>query len=298
MNIASKTLAATLTALAVAASGGAFAAPDWSKVPVRTIHVFHPGIATYQWVTTKGTHSGVRGLNRGETCAGCHEDKGELNFDIARLKDTALEPVGAPKTATFPVNVQAAYDAENLYVRLHFTPPADAAAGALRETGSPRHLVKAAIMLAGDKVAPAPQMGCWATCHNNARSMPGADAEKRKYVEGADLAGGVFYDYMQWQSGEGGKGAAQVDGHIAQARVAEGGKALVKAEGTLEGSAYTVTFTRKLTGGEGDVALADGKSVPMGIAIHADSTVQRFHHVSLGYLLTLGGEGDIKAVKF
>ena len=36
---------------------------------------------------------------------------------------------------------------------------------------------------------------------------------------------------------------------------------------------WTVTFTRKLTGGDGDLALAEGQSVPFGIAIHTDKTL-------------------------
>ena len=39
------------------------------------------------------------------------------------------------------------------------------------------------------------------------------------------------------------------------------------------------------------------KAVPMGIAIHTDHATGRFHHVSLGYLLGIGADGDIKAAK-
>jgi hypothetical protein len=75
------------------------------------------------------------------------------------------------------------------------------------------------------------------------------------------------------------------------------GKALVKAEGENKGGTYTVTFTRKLTGGAGDLALAEGNVVPFGIAVHTDKTVYRFHHVSLGYKLGIGADGDVKAAK-
>ena len=43
--------------------------------------------------------------------------------------------------------------------------------------------------------------------------------------------------------------------------------------------------------------VAEGQKVPFGIAIHADKTIHRFHHVSLGYTLGLGTDADIKAVK-
>ena len=34
-------------------SASAIAAPDWSKVPKREIHVFHPGVTPIEWVMKK-----------------------------------------------------------------------------------------------------------------------------------------------------------------------------------------------------------------------------------------------------
>jgi hypothetical protein len=248
-------------------------------------------------MTKKSDHSGSTGMRKGETCVGCHEEKGTLNFNFKRLADKELEPVGAPKTMMFPVSVQAAYDKENLYLRLSFKAPADAAAAASREEKDPRHEVKVAVMLMADKVPQGDQFGCWVTCHADVRSMPGANPDKKKYLTGANMGGGVYADYFQWKSGAGGKGVVQLDGHVAGERVNKDGKALVKAEGENKGGTYTVTFTRKLTGGDGDVALAEGKAVPFGIAVHADKTVWRYHHVSLGYNLGIGADGDVKAAK-
>ena len=72
------------------------------------------------WVTKKSQHSGSAGLKKGESCAGCHDEKGKLALDYKRLASEELEPKGAPKTPVFPVGVQAAYDANNLYMRLTF----------------------------------------------------------------------------------------------------------------------------------------------------------------------------------
>ena len=217
--------------LAFGSSLAIAAAPDWSKIPKRDIAVFHAGVSTYEWVSNKSDHSGSVGLKKGESCAGCHEEKGKLNFDFKRLASKELEPVGAPRTMQFPV------------------------------------------------------------------AVPGADPKKKKYVKDANVAGGVYMDYFQWKSGEAGQGATQLDGHVAQERINKGGQALVKAEGENKGNEYTVTFTRKLSGGEGDIALADGQVVPFGIAIHADKTIHRYHHVSLGYTLGLGANADVKAMK-
>lgn len=273
------------------------AAPDWAKVPKRDIHVFHAGATPLEWVWKKSEHSGTAGMKKGETCVGCHEEKGTVNLNFKRLADKELEPVGAPKTMIFPVTMQAAYDKDNLYIRLSFKPPADADAAAPREDKDPKHEVKAAVMFMAGKVPQADLMGCWATCHTDARSMPGAAPDKRKYISSASTTGEVYSDLIQWKSGVGGKGATQVDAHIAETRTLQGGKALVKAEGENRGGAYTVTFTRKMSGADGDLSLAEGQSIPFGIAIHTDKTVMRFHHVSLGYMLGIGAAGDVKAFK-
>ena len=296
INLTSTLLAAGLLGMSLSA----YAAPDWSKVAKRTIQVFHPGVTPIEWIVTKGSgHGGANGFrNKGESCIGCHEDAGELNFDTEKLSTKPLEPVGAPATKIFPVAVQAAYDAENIYFRLSFKAPGAGAADAPREAKDPKHTMKVAVMLAGEKVPQATQAGCWATCHTDVRSMPGADMAKKKYVTGGDLDSGAYTDYFQWKSGVGGVGAVSLDGHVATERVNKDGKALVKAEGEEKNGEYVVTFTRKLTGGAGDLSLAEGKSVPFGIAIHADQVLYRFHHVSLGYMLGIGAEGDVKAMKF
>ncbi|MDA0188851.1 MAG: ethylbenzene dehydrogenase-related protein [Proteobacteria bacterium] len=264
----------------------AHAAPDWSKVPKRDVQVFHPGVTPIEWVLKKSDHSGRTGLVKGETCVGCHEEKGGLNFDMKRLASKDLEPVGAPKTMNFPVSVQAAYDASNLYVRLTFAAPAGGADHSDKDSE-----VKAAMMFADDKVSAdasgkpvsGAQVGCWATCHSDARTMPGADDKKTKYSKAG------AYELIQWKSA---KGAKAVDGSVTDKRNMDGGSAGVQATGENKGGTYTVTFTRKLSG-----PVAAGKAVPVGFAIHADKAGGRFHHVSLGYTLGLGVDGDIKAVK-
>ena len=197
-------------AMACTAQFSYAAPPDWGKVAKRDIQVFHAGVTPIEWLMNKSEHSGRTGVSKGETCAGCHEEKGVLNLDFKRLASSELEPVAAPKTMKFPVAVQVAYDSENLYVRLSFKSPTDAGAKADKEEKAPMHEVKAAVMLAGPKVDMGSQLGCWATCHTDVRSMPGADPKKKKYVKDANVANGNYFDYFQWKSGEGGVGATQV----------------------------------------------------------------------------------------
>ena len=253
----------------------AMATPDWGKVPKRDIHVFHAGVTPIEWVGKKSDHSGTAGMKKGESCVGCHEEKDALNFDFKRLADKELEPRVAPKTMFYPVAVQATYDASNLYIRLTFKAPAGGV-----DKGDKENEVKASVMFPDAKVPQAAQVGCWAACHQDVRTMPGADDKKTKYAkEGA-------YELMQWKSA---KGAKAVDGTVTSERKMDGGALDVKAEGTKAGDTYTVTFTRKSPG--------EGKTVPFGVAIHGDHASGRFHHVSLGYTLGLGANGDVKAVR-
>lgn len=255
------------------ASSGAIAAPDWGKVEANQVFVFHPGVTPWQWVSSKGKHGGSRGLARGEACIGCHMEGKDLNLDMTRLS-TELEPVGAPKTMVYPVKVQAAYDAENLYLRLSFRPPVGGF-----DKGDKENELKATVLLADPGVPLGNQVGCWATCHEDARTMPGANPQKTKYVKDGS------YALMQWAS----KGNTVSDGSVTTDRKMSGGNAGVKVDSVKEGEGYTITFTRKNPG--------EGKVVPIGFAIHADNASGRFHHISLGYNLGIGVDGDIKATK-
>lgn len=290
--------------LLIAVSAPAFAAqPDWSKVPSRKVVVFYPGTSGIEWIMNGTEHGGAKGLRKGERCIGCHEDEKNQNVDIASdkiLKGEKLEPKPvAGRVPSIPVTVQAANDGTNLY--LHFTWKEPKGGAEKMDKDNP---VKLAVMLEDNKVVVKDAKGkevqigmaggCWGTCHTDARTMPGADDKKTKYVTGGSLAGGNYYDLMQWKSG--GKGS-KADGYVADKRVMEGGKALESAEGKKTGDTWAVTFTRKLTGGEGDIALATGKTYNMGFAIHDDHSAGRYHYVSFGYTLGIDTKGDITAAK-
>jgi hypothetical protein len=234
-------------------------------------------------------HGGARGIKKGETCAGCHdEETADMGQKMASGQKIEPSPIKG-KAGSIPVSVQAAYDAANVYLRFSWKQPAGGAAKM-----DPDNQVKLAVMLEDNKVDRAGQSGCWETCHKDVRTMPGVtDDKKTKYVAGADLKAGKYYDLIQWSS----KGAKH-DGYVADKRVMDGGKALIDAKGEKKGDQWTVTFTRKLAGGgEGDISMAAGKAYNFGFAIHDDFSKGRYHQVSLGYTLGLGTEADIKAVK-
>jgi hypothetical protein len=54
--------------------------------------VFHAGVTPIEWVMKKSDHSGRTGINKGESCVGCHEEKGGLNFDMKRLAARISSP--------------------------------------------------------------------------------------------------------------------------------------------------------------------------------------------------------------
>ena len=277
-------------ALALAFGPANAAAPDWSKVTGRTVTVFYPGASPLEWVTKGTEHGGARAMRKGETCASCHDaEAADMGKKMASGQKLEPKPIKG-KAGSIPVNVQAANDGSNLYLRFSWKQPAGGA-----EKMDKDNAVKLAFMLEDNKIPGANLSGCWEACHGDARTMPDAkDDKKTKYVKEGSLASGKYYDLMQWTSGKG----AKFDGFVADKRVMEGGKGLLEAKGEKKGDEWVVVFTRKLAGGgEGDIALASGKTYNFGFAIHDDHTTGRFHQVSLGYTLGIDAKADISAAK-
>lgn len=290
--------------LLIAGAAGTVSAADASGAPSKKITVFYPGSASMEWVMKGTEHGGAKGVKKGETCIACHVDDRTGNEEAPdfgkkivageKSKNTVLEPEPIKgKPGSIPVTVQAAHDASNLYLRFSWK-NTGFHSGKKMDADNP---VKLAFMLEeSGKIEYADAGGCWATCHNDVRTMPGVkDDKKTKYVKDGGLASGKFYDLLQFRSG---KGQKPVDGYVADRRVMEGGKALSEARGELKGDTWTVNFTRKLAGGQGDVKLEPGKIYNFGFAIHDDHTGGRYHYVSFGYTLGLGNaKADINAVK-
>lgn len=268
----------------------ALAAPpaDWNAVPATDITLFYPGVSPVEWITKGTEHGGARALKKGETCADCHsEEAGDMGKKIVGGAKLEPSPI-AGKAPFINARVQAAHDGQNLYLRFSWQQPA--ASGAAKMDA--KNPVKLAYMLeAGAQVELAEQGGCWGSCHNGMRTMPGGDEQKTKYVKDGSLAAGVYYDLNQWRSGEN----KAYDGHIAEARVMEGGSALKGASGGQNGGTWSVVFTRAFAGGQGDVTLEPGKVYNFGFAIHDDHASGRYHHVSLGYQLGIDAEAGITA---
>ena len=275
-----------VVAVLLALAGSAWAAPDWGKVPARKVTLFYPGQAALEWVMNKSDHSAVTDIvDKKRSCAKCHEgDVNEVGDMIVKgaavgRSKTVLEPsppVGKP--GSLPVTLQTAYDADKIYFRFEWTSPAGG-----DKKPDPKNEVKLAMMFDGGGTVDGSELnGCWATCHQDLRSMKdGKDDKKTKYIKNGDLASGRFMDLIQYRSG---KGEKPIDGHVATSRETEGGKSLQKAEGKKDGNKWVVTFERSLAGGgKGDHSIVAGKTYNFGFAIHEDYSNARFHYVSLGY---------------
>jgi hypothetical protein len=287
-----------LAVMGIFAAGGALAAPDWSKAPVRKIKVFYPGQSGLEWVMNKSDHSAVPDIvDKKRPCAKCHEgDANEIGEKIV-----AGKPVGSSKSVLEPkpiagkagwmqVQFQAAHDGDKIYFRFEWNPPQ--IAGPQMDK---KNEVKVTMLFdGGGTVEGAELNGCWSTCHNDLRTMKDAkDDKKTKYIKDGDLASGKFYDLIQFRSG---KGEKPVDGYVTDKRYMEGGKGLVKADGVKEGNKWVVTFERSLAGGgKGDHAISADKIYNFGFAIHESFAEARYHYVSLGY--QFGLDKDVEGVK-
>jgi hypothetical protein len=288
-------LAGSIGLIAAMAHGAAMAAPpaDWSKVQGTEITLFYPGTSPMEWIfgdlrIDRVRHGGGRAFKQGDTCADCHGDEAaQMGEKIVTGEKLEANPIPG-KPGAIPVTVKATHNGDTLYMQFSWTQPA-AANAPKADADNP---MKLAFMLDAGKVAMADQSGCWASCHGDSRTMPDASDKKTKYVKDGSLASGVFYDLVQWRSGEN----KVYDGYVADTRVLEPSTD-VQAQGQLDGNTWTVVFERKLAGGEGDVTLESGKTYNFGFAIHNEHTIGRYHHVSLGYSLGIDTPADITATK-
>ncbi len=305
---------ASLSAPASAPAAGGSGGLDWSGVPAREVTLFYPGQTSMEWVLTGSSHGGARVYTKaGDRCFDCHEGEEEaMGRKMVTGEKAETTPIPG-KRPGIPVQVQAAHDSENLYLRFVW-PDTEHVPVPFVEGGKmdPENPAKLAIMIANDDVQEASQAGCWGTCHHDARSMPDAPSgEVTKYIAesrteagwdkrksdadlAAELAAGHFMDLLRVQLGTG-----QVeDGYILADRLMEGGQG-AEFESLQQDGNWVVTIKRPLVSSHpGDLPLAMDQLYNIGFAIHDDYTDARYHHVSLGLKLGFDNdEAEINAVR-
>jgi len=187
-----------------AATSSTGASIDWSGVEPAEVTLFYPGQASMEWILTGSDHGGKRPFLKGDRCFECHEDE-EVDIGdliVAGDKDD-VEPTPIPgKRGSILVNIQAAHDADNLYMRFQW-PEGEHAPIPFVEGGKmdPNNPIKLAIMLSTDseddpKVEFAERAGCWQTCHHDVNYMPDQPEKSALAGSGLDTSNG-FTKYLK-----------------------------------------------------------------------------------------------------
>jgi len=171
---------------AVVAAGSAI---DWGGVPTTEVILFYPGQTSMEWILQGSDHGGARPLKAGDRCFDCHSGEEERIGDLMVSGQKAETSPIPGKRGSITVNIQAAHDSENLYMRFQW-PDGEHAPVPFAEGGKmdPENPVKLAVMLATDdeSVEYADRSGCWQTCHHDARTMP--DTPDAATLGGSPLA--------------------------------------------------------------------------------------------------------------
>ncbi|MCC2112412.1 MAG: cytochrome C552, partial [Hyphomicrobiales bacterium] len=180
-----ETPAPTDTATSGGSADGLGAAIDWSAIDAKAVTLFYPGQTSFEWVQTGKDHGGARAFTKGgDRCSTCHAKE---------VKDMGAKLVSGEKAEETPIpgkrpfvemTLQAAHDAENLYLHLQWA-DGDHAPVPFVDGGKldPDNQAKVAMMIAGTGIEYADRAGCWVTCHHDSRYMP--DAPKEDALAGA-----------------------------------------------------------------------------------------------------------------
>jgi cytochrome c-type protein NapC len=328
-------VAPSAAAVAPAAGGAAVdGSVDWSKAGERLVTLFYPGQTSMEWTLVGKYHGGARPFRAGDRCTTCHDKETEaMGRKMVSGEKAETQPIPG-KRPVIPVTVQAAHDADNLYLRFQWEDtdhvPVPFVDGGKMD---PANQVKLAVMFATDEIKYAAQAGCWGTCHEDLRTMPGhpedpaaaglaldvsrgvtkyIDASRTKIEEqgrrGKKLGGWdqlkdkaaieaelAKGQFMDLLRVNSGDGSTE-DGFVLAERLMKGGQGF-DASMKSEAGYWTVTLKRKLQSEQaGDVSIEPGKVYNFGFAIHDDYSSARFHHVSLGYKLALdNADAEINA---
>lgn len=256
---------------------------DWTSLPVEEITLFYPGQSSFQWLHSR-EHPGARMVGRGIACKRCHDDAEQsMGNDIVSGGRLEPDPIEG-KNGSLQLAVQAAHDEKNLYLRFRWKTQAerpgvmhnymryDGQAWAFY--GGPRSAVRVrqgqepplyedrlAIMIDDGDVQRFAEQGCWLSCHNGMRDMPGEPAPEavrshpylgegglgrddvRKYlpvsrtdtsiswdkVKSPEVLAklkerGVFLDLMQWRAARSNPVDMADDGFVLGYRLFDDGK--------------------------------------------------------------------------
>jgi hypothetical protein len=256
---------------------------DWSKVPSKTVKLFYPGQSSYEWLRSSKHKRANKKTAQGDACLSCHEGE-EAEIGSLIVAGKRLEPNPIPgKEGVKDLAVQAAHDDDYLYLRFQWKSQLNREGrmhNMIRYDGEkwqwygghraskkvrdgkqpPIYEDRLAIMIDDGSVPMFAEQGCWLSCHNGMRDMPGQPTKAqvkehpylgkkmkksdiRKYLpasrtdelaswdktkspeEVADIkTAGGFVDLMQWRVARSNPVAMADDGYVLQYRNFDAGK--------------------------------------------------------------------------
>src|SRR3990170_4456940 len=177
---------------------GLFTFPgDWSTIPEKTITLFFPGQASWEFLTSSD-HPGSEQVVAGTTCQTCHAGQEKMKGE-SLVKHARLEPDPiAGKAGSLDVAVRAAFDDQYIYLRFEWQAPQPGASHELwrydgtrwaawggpkpdaTKANTPPSYEERLVLMFTERNVPAAdgaktgfnQAGCFIACHNSMRNMP------------------------------------------------------------------------------------------------------------------------------
>lgn len=293
---------------------------DWSKAETKTVKVFYPGQASWEFLRSENHGRGASVVRKmKKACADCHVGK-DGGYDIradeiisgTKQKSeskTAFEPNPMPGAPGFKdLKIQAAYDNTNIYLRFQWQ--GSGASVADPSLAADDKADRIAVQMS-DNIGSFRAYGCYLTCHDDENGMPdnsGSDITlygyytrhkdgglKDQAVLDGYLSKGQFIDLMEADFA--GNEVKTKDMYILDKRSQDNND--VTASGGFDNGTYTVVISRKLNTGENkDIVLKDGGTFSIAVAIHDNKNNGRRHYTSFPVSIGLSSEADINARKF
>lgn len=310
---------------------------DWNSVPPKKVHLFYPGTTSWEYLTGPDHSTGANAVAKLEkTCKDCHikEDRIEIFADDIitgklrrKSRDTLFEPEPPKGIKGFiDLEVQAAYDSTNLYMKFKWSSPEGASFR--KPTDVDRGYFDRIAVQLNSNLKSFSKTGCFMSCHDDVSYMPDAPSEEEitahPFYAGQGRTDVRLYAYVTrnnswsrlrpeqdlekylkagavidlWIAGFMGREVITSDESIFYDRTRDSIKD-VKADGNWDNGFYTVTIKRSLTTSDPmDIQLQEGKIFTIGIAVYDYKNGYRKHHVSFPLSVSVGrGEADITAVK-